>query len=229
MCGLLGSSKRLPTAAEPALRPMGAVPRGAEDTCHPPELFVAHHAAPGPAAGLAACSLRRPLPRAALPRGRGGDSVPRGSSAASPRPAARPPTRLDVPCSLLRAYLSSKKKKSGRGKTASVAGCLPCPQQRGPAAAPLAGAALSSPQSGAGSQEAFHWGESQPSAAGKGCSWDVFACSTALSLSVAECKTPWKICWPLVLNSLVITAQATTNSNPWFLLKRTCISSFPAA
>lgn len=112
MCGLLGSSKRLPTAAEPALRPMGAVPRGAEDTCLPPELFVAHHAAPGPAAGLAACSLRRPLPRAALPRGRGGDSVPRGSSAASPRPAARPPTRLDVPRGLLCAYLSSEKKKA---------------------------------------------------------------------------------------------------------------------
>lgn len=135
MCGLLGSSKRLPTAAEPALRPMGAVPRGAEDTCHPPELFVAHYAAPGPAAGLAACSPRRPLPRAALPRGRGGDSVPRGSSAASPRPAARPPTRLDVPRGLLRAYLSSKK-KSGRGKIAAVAGCLPRPQQCGPAAAP---------------------------------------------------------------------------------------------
>lgn len=124
MCGLLGSSKRLPTAVEPALRPMGAVPRGAEDTCLPPELFVAHHAAPGPAAGLAACSLRRPLPRAALPRGRGGDSVPRGSSAASPRPAARPPTRLDVPRSLLRAYLSSKKKKKRKGKN-SCCGRLP--------------------------------------------------------------------------------------------------------
>lgn len=125
MCGLLGSSKRLPTAAEPALRPMGAVPRGAEDTCHPPELFVAHYAAPGPAAGLAACSPRRPLPRAALPRGRGGDSVPRGSSAASPRPAARPPTRLDVPRGLLRAYLSSKKKKR-KGKN-SCCGRLPAP------------------------------------------------------------------------------------------------------
>lgn len=49
--GSLGSSKRLPTAAEPALRPMGAVPRGAEDTCLPPELFVAHHAALAPQQG----------------------------------------------------------------------------------------------------------------------------------------------------------------------------------
>lgn len=195
----------------------------------PPRAVCSPPCCPGPAAGLAACSPRRPLPRPALPRGRGGDSVPRGSSAASPRPAARPPTRLDVPRSLLCACLSSEKKKSRRGKIAAVAGCLPRPQQRGPAAALLAGAALSGPQSGAGSREAFRWGESQPSAARKGCLWDVFACSTALSLSFAECKTPWKICWPLVLNSLVITSQATTNSNPWFLLKRTRVSSFLAA
>lgn len=97
----------------------------------PPRAVCSPPCCPGPAAGLAACSPRRPLPRPALPRGRGGDSVPRGSSAASPRPAARPPTRLDVPRSLLCACLSSEKKKQ-KGKN-SCCGRLPAPS---PAARP---------------------------------------------------------------------------------------------
>lgn len=226
--GSLGSSKRLPTAAEPALRPMGAVPRGAEDTCLPPELFVAHHAALAPQQGWLLA------PRGVHCPGRPclvAEAVTQCHGAALRRHRVLLPDLQHAwTClAVCFALVCHQKKKSGRGKIAAVAGCLPRPQQHGPAAALLAGAALSSPQSGAGSREAFRWGESQPSAARKGCLWDVFACSTALSLSFAECKTPWKICWPLVLNSLVITSQATTNSNPWFLLKRTRVSSFLAA
>lgn len=232
--GSLGNSKRLPTAVEPALRPVGAVPRRAEDTCLSPELFVPRRAAPSPAADLAVCSPKPPLPRPALPPGRGGEC--KAEAVTQCHGAALRCHRVLLPdlqhawmCLAVCFTLICRQKKSRRGKIAAVAGYLPCPQQRGLAAAQLAGAALSSPQTGAGSWEAFRWGESQPSAARKGCLWDVFACSTALSLSIAECKTPWKICWPLVLNSLVITSQATNNSNPLFLFKRTFISSFPAA